>query len=381
MATGDAPTNWGRIAAFFFGYMGLFVLALPALLLAIYQWQAGSLDWPPPTAQVAHGPEWAVADGQFSNPEALLKPRGPVVDARAVVPGAEAAAATVAMDGTLAAAAVGPGVGEALATNYKVSQRTPTGDGVEAVRTVDGMTGKLAAEPGRALIVLGVEPGTAEARWNELPGLTSVAAGPAPKVASSSQRWIAFAFLGFWVVLQFFLFGRMASWAAAVPPSQNAQPVVSASELKARLKGLAALDQPFEVKDEGDELLADWKWYDAKWLDLMKLRGARRANRIVLRLDPETRTVRAQDRTAELDWGAGVDGASLKWKAERGINFFHYQAGREVGLIWKEGSPEVSLTHQWRFDLNDMKQPLIRIVREAGWTWRPVVTFVKAFGG
>ena len=48
MASDTAGVNGGRIAFFFLGYMGLFVLGLPALFLALYQRQVGSLDWPPP---------------------------------------------------------------------------------------------------------------------------------------------------------------------------------------------------------------------------------------------------------------------------------------------------------------------------------------------
>lgn len=383
MADEAVPTNWGRIAGFFLGYMGLFVLALPALLMWLYGQKVGSLDWPPPQATYGFGPEWAVEDGQFRNPGALLGAPARVVDARGVVAGAEAAAASVNPDGSLAAAAVGPGdMGAALGANYRVAERTPLAPGVEAVSTSDGMKGRLLAEPGRALIVLGLDQATADARAAAVASLTRVQIGEAPKVATAGQRKLAYGFLGFWVGLQFFLFGRVASWAGSVPPPA-AVPAIPAAELEARLLGLASLDQPFQVtagKARG-ELLADWKWYDAKWLDLIRLRGSRRANRLVLRLDPVSKTVRAQDQSAVIDWGAGVDGASLAWKAERGINFFEYQAGREFGIFLQDGKPEVSLTHQWRFDLADMKQPLIRIVRDAGWTWRPVVTFVRAFGG
>ncbi len=382
MASEATPTNWGRIAFFFIGYMGLFVLALPALLLWIYQSQVGSLDWPPPTAEVSYGAEWTVENGQFVDGETLLNPTGPIVDARAVIAGSEAAAATVSMDGTLAAAAIGPDAGEALAANYRVTERETLAPGLERVATMDGMAGRLSAEPGRGLIVLGTSEEAAVARFEALPGLTSIATGPPPKVATSGQRWVAFVFLGFWVVLQFFLFGRMASWAAEVPPPKAVQKA-SKTELKNRLMSLATLDQPLQVTagERPDELIVDWKWYDAKWMNVFHLSGARRANRIVLRLDPETRTVRAQDRSAALDWSTKPDGASIKWKADRGIRFVEYHAGREYGIILKDGAPKVALSHQWRFNLHEMKQPLIQLVRDAGWSWRPVVTFVRAFGG
>lgn len=382
MSDEAAAKNGGRIAAFFLGYVGLFMLALPALLLWLYQAKVGSLDWPPPAVVSGHGPEWQVADGQFVDAARLVGAAGPVVDARAVVPGAEAAAAAVNPDGSLAVAAVGPvDIGAALSANYRVASRTPEAPGVEKVETAEGMKGRLFSEPGRAVLVLGMDQATAEARVAAVARLTHMEAA-APKVATEQQRWWALGFLGFWVALQFFLFGRAASWAASVPPPEGRR-AVGQAELEGRLKALGLLDQPFSVQagNEPGELWADWKWYDAKWLDLLKARGGRRTNRIVLRLDPESRTVRAQDRSAAIDWAAGVDGANLKWKTERGIRFLEYQAGREMGLFLEDGEVKLKTDHQWRFDLNDMKQPLIRVVRDAGWTWRPVVTFVRAFGG
>ena len=378
MAADAGGVNGGRIAAFYLGYMGLFMLALPALLLLLYQQQVGSLDSPPQAAATAHGPEWAVSGGRFTDAARLLGAAGPVVDARAVVPGATAAAAAVNPDGSLAAAAVGPGdMGAALAANYRVSETAPDGH----VKTIEGMQGRLFAEPGRALIVLGMDKGTADARLAAVATLTR-ANQPPPETATPAQRGFAFAFLGGWVLLQAFLFPRMASWAAAVPPPAGRQ-AVPAAELERRLMALAALDQPFTVARgaEPGDLQADWKYYDAKWLDLLKAHGRKDTHRIVLRLDPGTRTVRAQDRHATLHWGAGVDGARLDWKVDRGIRFLDYQAGREIGLFVEDGEVKMKTGHQWRFDLHDMKQPLIRVVRDAGWTWRPVVTFVKAFGG
>ncbi|TPE60067.1 hypothetical protein FJQ54_11665 [Sandaracinobacter neustonicus] len=209
MKSAEISTNWGRIAAFFLGYLGLFVLAVPALLLALFQRQAGSLDWPPPAAVAGHGPEWAVADGQFVDAARLLGAAGPVVDARAVVPGAEAAAAAVNPDGSLAAAAVGAGdLGAALAANYRVSTQGPDGH----VTTLDGMQGRLMAEPGRALIVLGMDKGTAAARADSVAALSHVA-DVAPRVASPAQRAAALGFVGFWAALQLFLFPRAARWA------------------------------------------------------------------------------------------------------------------------------------------------------------------------
>ena len=95
IGSGAAGVSGGRIATFFLGYMLLFVLVLPALILFLYQRQVGSLNDPPPMAAGSYGPEWAIADGHFTEGARLLGAAGPVVDARSIVPDAQAAAAAV----------------------------------------------------------------------------------------------------------------------------------------------------------------------------------------------------------------------------------------------------------------------------------------------
>jgi hypothetical protein len=118
-----------------------------------------------PAPAATSGPEWQVANGQFTDAARLVGAAGQVLDARAAVPGAEAAAAARNPDGSLAIAAVGPGdMGAALVRSYKVVKRLPDGAGTEHVETADGMKGRLWHQPGRAMLALGMDQATADAR-------------------------------------------------------------------------------------------------------------------------------------------------------------------------------------------------------------------------
>lgn len=49
--------------------------------------------------------------------------------------------------------------------------------------------------------------------------------------------------------------------------------------------------------------------------------------------------------------------------------------------IHKDGKPTVDAAYTWSFNIQEMKRALIEIVTNAGWDWRPVVTFVRLING
>lgn len=187
-----------------------------------------------------------------------------------------------------------------------------------------------------------------------------------------------------WVGLQFFIFGRVASWAAQVPAVPDV-PAVTRNVLMGRLLALNDQDIPFAISRgrRDNEIVVDWRYADATWLDLMRLHGMSKGYRLVLRLDERARNVRAQDRYASFDWsaGRGPNLLSLKWNVSLGITFFEYQHERVYGLQFKDGKPTFDLSYAYTFDLNELKQPIIEIVRHSGWNFRPVITFFRPIGG
>ena len=171
-------------------------------------------------------------------------------------------------------------------------------------------------------------------------------------------------------------FFRMSTWASAVP----AEPTVARSDLaalKQRLLAISALDVPFAVEPmPGDpsRLVATWRYADARWIDLARARGLRRTYRVVLSFDESAGVVRSVDQHAQYDWSAGIGGADLAWRSELGIIFFQVDRHRVFGLqLDATGRFTRATSYTWRFDVREVKTPLIQAVTNAGWEWRPTM--------
>jgi hypothetical protein len=252
------------------------------------------------------------------------------------------------------------------------------------VSGLDVMTGFELRRDRRVMLVLGTDEAVAKRRLAGLPPFTVQFQLDRRKVATREQ----FIYVGIgvllWALLQVFLFGRVAAWAARVAPDPRVVPV-GLEALKSRLMSINRLNVPFTVGPgrRPDELYVDWRYADATWMDHMRVHGLRRAQRLVLRLDGGPRNVRAMERWSALDWsaGGGTDAARLAWRTSYGITFFHYAHERVFGLQVVNGRPTVVPSYAYTFNLQEMKQPVIDVIANAGWTYRPVITFFRPIGG
>jgi hypothetical protein len=187
-----------------------------------------------------------------------------------------------------------------------------------------------------------------------------------------------------WAGMQFFIFGRVATWVSAVPAVPGVEPV-AVETLMQRLLGINDQNVPYTISrgTHANEIVVDWRYADATWLDLMRVHGMKKGYRLVFRFDEGAHNVRAQDRYASFDWsaGRGPDLLSLDWKVWLGITFYEYQHERVFGLQFKDGKPTFDLSYAYTFNLNELKQPMIEIIRHAGWNFRPVITFFRPVGG
>ena len=178
--------------------------------------------------------------------------------------------------------------------------------------------------------------------------------------------------LYFLLVVAYFFKG--AAWAGSTPAKAAAP--IALSELASRLNAINSLDVPFSLTPgaKPNEYFATWRYADAKWVDLARVRGLQRTHRIKLVLDESARVVRATDMFARHDWSLGRGGADLEWKAGLGIVFFQYEHQRVFGLqLDDQGRFKPELSYAYTFNLQEMKSPLVEAVTRAGWTWRPVV--------
>jgi hypothetical protein len=179
-----------------------------------------------------------------------------------------------------------------------------------------------------------------------------------------------FAYVG--IVALYFLKGL--AWATRVDAKAAAE-FVSGSYLREQLLALNRLDIPFRIEsgERQDELVAVWRYADAKWIDLARAHGMRRLHRIVLRFDESERKVRATDFQTAYDWSAGGSGASFEWRATTGVVLFQYEHQRVFGVqLGSGGSAPRAITYSYTFDLQEMKSPLIEAVTQSGWRWQPV---------
>jgi hypothetical protein len=179
----------------------------------------------------------------------------------------------------------------------------------------------------------------------------------------------------FLIGVYIFWFFKGATWASSSPPTAGT-PIATASELTSRLLAINQSDTPFTLVkgNSPQEFIADWRYADAKWINLARVHGMKRTFRIRLTLDESSRSVRATDYVASFDWSAGGHSASIEWQAATGIIFFQREQHRALGLqIDERGRPSPSLGHQLKFDLNELKAPIINAVTKAGWSWRPTV--------
>lgn len=219
-----------------------------------------------------------------------------------------------------------------------------------------------------------------QAKYGLIDGPPSFPADPFGEQVKTVAKYGIFV----WAGMQFFIFGRVATWVSAVPAVAGIEPV-AAETLMQRLLSLNEQDIPYTISrgTRANEIVVDWRYADATWLDLMRVHGMKKGYRLVLRFDEGAYNVRAQDKYASFDWsaGRGPNLLSLNWKMSLGITFYEYQHERVFGLQFKDGKPTFDLSYAYTFNLNELKQPMIEIIRHSGWNFRPVISFFRPVGG
>ena len=185
-----------------------------------------------------------------------------------------------------------------------------------------------------------------------------------------------FALIGIYALFVSWLFLRLVTWATEVEaPAASA---TTGSGLKQRLLGVRFLESPITIAPGKAEhqLVVDWKYADANWVDHARAHGMRKSHRLILELDEATRTVRCREFHTESAWDAGAGAASIRWKASWEIVFYQYEHERVYGLqVQRDGTLAPSLSYAYTFDLREMKNPIIGAVTSAGWRWRQVFFF------
>ncbi len=180
------------------------------------------------------------------------------------------------------------------------------------------------------------------------------------------------------------LWARMGSRAATLRPAAGARALLP-DELEARFLALGAGASPFTVSREGAEIVAAWHHADSALSGLMRQARVRMLHRVRMRIDPEEKVVRALDHAAAVRWQieGGLARLHVAWRFSlfRGISFASARAARSAGLAFRDGRVVLEPGCACSFDLDELKGPLVAVTLEAGYSWKPVVSFWRWFGG
>ncbi len=186
-----------------------------------------------------------------------------------------------------------------------------------------------------------------------------------------------------YVVLLVISWPRIATWAARVDAEPGADRVSSA-DLRERLLAVANEPGPVTVREgkRSGELIATWKYADNRWAGPLAAGGIKKLARLRMRIDERRGGVRVQDQLMSVRWDAGAAGgpgggmavASVRIGGFRGIVFGASSAGRGAGLIFEDGRLVYDKTYRYQFTTEELKGPIIELIRRCGWHVLPVVS-------
>ena len=204
------------------------------------------------------------------------------------------------------------------------------------------------------------------------------------KIAHTNKYlWHMVIFILIYTAIQFPIWNRVASWAAAIRPKPGIPPV-SEPELRQRLLAINTMDVPFHVVEKkGKKLDVVWRLADAKWVGLLTANKVSRVEIMRLRLSDRDKSCRALEISKAVK--ASADGTTLQFAFSfsffRGIVFGQWEYEKQFGLIFKDGSLTFDTAYEYKFSLNELKNPIVNIVVSSGWSFKPVLFFSRILGG
>jgi len=149
---------------------------------------------------------------------------------------------------------------------------------------------------------------------------------------------------------------------------------LSKEELLVKLMDLNREDLPFKVEKGGDvDLLAQWKIVDASWYEIFAKANLEKVHKILLSLNEDERTVKVLEESYGISWRAGVPTFSLEMEKFQGRTVGSKSFG--MGYAFKGPDPlSFGKVYQYRFNVSEMKRPIIEIVTGSGWDFVPVIS-------
>lgn len=187
--------------------------------------------------------------------------------------------------------------------------------------------------------------------------------------------------IGLYMLVYMVAICRGSAWASRVVPPGNVIPLPK-EELRARLLALNDFDLPFHILEgKRGRLVAEWRLVDAKWSALFERGRMKMAHSVAIDLEGPGRIARTLDRQYRLHWSATVGRLQASAFGFRGISFFQSGLGKSSGIILTDKGWRPDTAYKYRFNLNELKQPLVQAIVSSGWAYQPVASFIRVIGG
>jgi hypothetical protein len=146
--------------------------------------------------------------------------------------------------------------------------------------------------------------------------------------------------------------------------------------LKKKLLALNSPDLPYVIKpDPETDLFVEWKIVDATWYAVFAKERLAKTYRAYLLLDESRKAARYCKETGTIQWMVGT-GGSLNPVATFQKAFFRgrilFQKSWEVQYGIKENGT-LGKVYEYKFDVNRVRDPIVKTIEESGWEFVPVV--------
>lgn len=84
---------------------------------------------------------------------------------------------------------------------------------------------------------------------------------------------------------------------------------------------------------------------------------------------------------SQLDASAGLGSGSLSFKAQWGITLYEYRHETIFGIQVENGRPVAKGSYTYTFNIDEMRDPLQKMVVQNGWTFKAVLLFAPWMTG
>ncbi|CAM5206763.1 hypothetical protein CDEF62S_06217 [Castellaniella defragrans] len=187
-----------------------------------------------------------------------------------------------------------------------------------------------------------------------------------------------------YIVVMALVFIRLVSWSMTFNPEPGSHPI-TLRDLRQRLQTINDGAQfPFTVTPgkRPDEIIVDWKYADAAWLDLLRLHKITELTRLTIRLDESDHTARVREMQSQFGASVGAGGAGLSFNMQWGaVTFYQMKQETLYGIQIENGRPVAKLSYRYGFDIREMRDPLLKLITSNGWTFRCVTLPIKWLTG